>query len=353
MSRFLSKSLQKFDAYVPGEQPKDKKYIKLNTNESPFGPSDGVKKLLKEYCSDDLKLYPDPTADGFKKEFSKLYGVEKNNISVTNGSDEIINFALMAFGRDKGVCFADITYSFYSVVAELQGIDYEIIPLKENFEINPFDYLNKNKMIVIVNPNAPTGLYLSLDTIEKILKANRDSVVLIDEAYVDFGSDSAVSLISKYDNLLVIGTFSKFRSLAGGRIGFAVGNSELIRDIEKVRCSFNPYNVNRLTLALAEQTLADNDYYVKNAENVIETREYLKSELKKRGFSFTDSKANFIFARTDSFSGEYMYKTLKDKGILVRYFSSDRLKEYVRITIGSRQEIETLIEKIDEIMEEQ
>ncbi len=342
------------EAYTPGEQPTDMKYIKLNTNESPYPPSPKVLEAVNCTEVSRLNLYPDPTCKGLKESLANLFGVKRENIFVSNGSDDILNFSFMAFceGSKRKVRFPEISYGFYSVYAELHGVDYTAFPLMEDFSINISDYMKNDATVVIANPNAPTGLALSLEQIEDIVKANPDYIVLIDEAYVDFGAESAVELTKKYDNLLVVGTFSKSRSMAGARLGYAVGSSELIADLEKIKYSTNPYNINRLTLLAGEAALAENSYYMDNCKKIIESREYTQTELKNLGFDMTDSKANFIFAKSDSISGKELYERLKARGILVRHFDKEKIKEYNRITVGTKEQMKALVEAISDILEE-
>ncbi len=353
MSKFLKNCYANLDAYVPGEQPKDCEYIKLNTNESPFEPSESVIKAVNSDEVKNLRLYSDPTASALKSKISELYGVNSENVYVANGSDDILNFSFMAFsGESKQAVFPEISYGFYKVFANLYGIESEMIPLKEDFSIDYKDYLYKNKFIIIANPNAPTGLTLSVKEIEEIVKTNKNNVVLIDEAYVDFGGESVVPLTKKYDNLLVSMTFSKSRCMAGARLGFAIGNKELIKDLELIKYSTNPYNINRLTLVAGVAALEENDYYMDRCKEIIKNREYTEKELKKLGFTLTDSKTNFVFAQCDFIDGEELYKRLKAKGILVRHFSLEKIKNYNRITIGTIEQMRALINAIKEIKEE-
>lgn len=349
MSRFINSQYAGLEAYTPGEQPKDMKYIKLNTNESPFPPSEGVLAAVKENA-DKLNLYPDPECAELKDEIAGLYGVERENVYVSNGSDDILNFFFLGF-CGGGAIFPDITYGFYKVYAELYGVDYKRIPLCDDFSIDPSDYMNAGKNIVIANPNAPTGLTLGLDKIEEILESNKDNMVLVDEAYVDFGGESCVPLTKKYSNLLVVGTFSKSRSMAGARLGFAIADKEIISDLEKIKYSTNPYSINRLTLAAGAAAIRDNKYYMDNCKLVIAAREYTTAELRKMGFSVLDSKANFIFAESDRISGKELYERLKARGILVRYFGSDRISNFVRITIGTREQMESLVSAVASVLE--
>jgi histidinol-phosphate aminotransferase len=274
-------------------------------------------------------------------------------VFVSNGSDDILNFSFMAFcnNTDHPVKFPEISYGFYRVYAELYGVRYEAIPLNEDFSIRVEDYLGNNANVVIANPNAPTGLCLPYDEVERIVAANPDFVVLIDEAYVDFGGRSCVDLIHRYDNLLVVRTYSKSRSMAGARLGFAFGNRELIKDLEKIKFSTNPYNINRLTLLAGEAAIDDNDYYVENCQKIAENRAYTQNALRNLGFVCTDSKANFIFAKSDEIGGEELYLTLKKQGILVRHFSTPSICEYNRITVGTREQMDALIEAIASILQ--
>lgn len=352
MSRFFSNKFDALSPYVPGEQPKDTKYVKLNTNESPYPPSPAVLEAVKAEAAR-LSLYSDPECTELTKKAAEVFGVERENIIMTNGSDEVLNFAFMAFSDEAHpIAFADITYGFYPVFAELNRIPYELIPLREDFSINYRDYVGINKNIVIANPNAPTGLTLSISEIAEIVSSNPDNVVIIDEAYVDFGGESAIALTKKYDNLLVCGTFSKSRSMAGARLGFGIGNAALIRDLNTIKYSTNPYNVNRMTAAAGYAALSENNYYMDNCKRIIETREYLKDALLSLGFECTDSKANFIFAKHPSISGKTLYLKLKSKGILVRHFNSEKICEYNRITIGTREDTDALLKAIKSILEE-
>ena len=351
MSRFLSERFSSIEPYTPGEQPKLTNLIKLNTNESPFPPSPNVIKALNETEISKLNLYSDPDTKEVVDAIAKTLGVNSNQILMGNGSDEILAFAFQAFcDKDHEPCFADITYGFYPVFCELYGLKPEIIPLKEDLSIDYNDYVGKNKPIFIANPNAPTGLALNLCEIEKILESNKDTIVLIDEAYVDFGAESAISLIDKYDNLIVSRTFSKSRNLAGARIGFAVSNPELIADMCKMKFSFNPYNLNRLSIIAGKESVLDTEYFDSCISSIMGTREYTVKELEKRGFTIPDSKANFIFAKHNTLSGEEYFNELRKRNIIVRYFSKERIKDYVRITIGSQEQMTALINATDEIL---
>ena len=351
MSKFLSQRLLSLEEYVPGEQPRDKKYIKLNTNESPFPPSPQAIEAVNGKEKEDLRLYSDPECKLLKEAIADYYNVEKENVFVSNGSDESLNFFFMAFCDDeKKVCFPEISYGFYKVFADLYGLDYEAIPLKDDFTIDAKDYINKGKNVVIANPNAPTGLALGLDDVEKIVSSNPGHIVVIDEAYVDFGGESAVELTKKYSNLMVVQTFSKSRSLAGARLGFAIADKEIIKDLEKIKYSTNPYNINRLTLILGTEAIKDKEYFDKNRNLIIEAREYTQKALTALGFEVLPSKTNFVFAKNSKVSGEEIYLKLKDKGILVRHFTNPKICEYNRITIGTMEEMKALVKAIEEIL---
>lgn len=350
MSCFLNSKFSRLVPYTPGEQPKDMKYIKLNTNESPFAPSPKA-QMMAAKAAQNLQLYSDPECRDLLSAAAKYFGVETDEIIFTNGSDEVLNFAFMAF-CENGAVFPDITYGFYSVFAELNGAQYKEIPLKQDFSIDINDYIGVNKTVFLANPNAPTGIALSVEDIEKIVKSNPRNVVVIDEAYVDFGAESAIPLIKKYNNLLVTQTFSKSRSLAGGRLGFGIGSKSLIRDLNTIKYSTNPYNVNSMTAAAGIGSLEDDEYIKNNCEKIKENREYLEKELEKLGFSMTASSANFIFAKHKTIGGKDIYLKLKEKGALVRHFDKERLKDYTRITIGSKEQLDVLIEKLKEILEE-
>ena len=351
MSKFLTQRLQKIEAYTPGEQPQDKRYIKLNTNESPFPPSDSVINAITSAEIENLRLYSDPECKALKEEFAKLYDVELENVFLSNGSDDILNFAFMAYGYN-GAAYADITYGFYSVFAELYDIESDIIPLKDDFSLDVDAFCDKNKFIVIANPNAPTGMEITLSDIEKIVASNKDSIVLIDEAYVDFGGTSCKELTKKYKNLLCVGTFSKSRSLAGARLGYAIANEEIIRDLETIKYSTNPYNINRLTQIAGVNALRQNSYYMDNCKKIIKNREFTTRELTALGFSVLPSSANFIFAKSDVIDGKTLYEKLKEKGVLIRHFEKQRIKDYNRITIGSEEEMKIFVSKVKEILGE-
>lgn len=349
MSRFFSEKYKALTPYTPGEQPQDMQYIKLNTNESPYPPSEKAQRYAAEEIAR-LQLYSDPECTRLVEKMASLLGVSKREIIFTNGSDDVLNFAFMAFCDEKtGVAFPDITYGFYPVFAKLNNIEYEEIPLREDYTIDVEKFCGIGKTIFIANPNAPTGIALPLSEIEEIVRRNPDNVVVIDEAYVDFGTESAVSLIGKYSNLLVTQTFSKSRSMAGARLGFAVGCRELIADLNTIRYSTNPYNINRMTMAAGIGVIEDEEYTRKNCRAIEETREFTVEELSKLGFETLPSKANFIFTKNKKICGANLYTELRRRGILVRYFDKARLSDFVRITIGSREQMETLIKVIKEM----
>ena len=353
MSRFFSGRYSSLEPYTPGEQPKDRRFIKLNTNESPFPPvKDGAEAIAAEY--EKLMLYPDPTASELKALFAKTFRTETKNVAFSNGSDDLLNFAFMAFCDDEtGAAFPDITYGFYKVFAALNHIDYLEIPLKEDLTTDLGEYKNIGRTCFIANPNAPTGIAHTPGEIEELLKADPGHVVIVDEAYVDFGAESCIPLTDKYDNILVIGTFSKSRSFAGARFGYAVGNEELIKDLNTLIYSTNPYNVNRLTMAAAAAVLKNDEYARANCRKVMENRAFTVSELRRLGFTVTDSLANFVFARSPEIPGEELYLKLKERGILVRHFTAERIKDYNRITIGSMEEMQALIASVSEILSEE
>ena len=349
MSRFLREQYRSLNAYTPGEQPRDMQYIKLNTNESPYPPAPSVVAAMNGEQVELLRLYSDPTAKELKEKLASLYGVQPENVFVSNGSDEVLNFAFMAFGG-QGVVFPEISYGFYEVYAELYQLDYEKIPLEADFSLNYKTYCGKNKMVVIANPNAPTGMSIPVSQIEQILKTNPNSLVLIDEAYVDFGGESALKLIGRYDNLLVTRTFSKSRCLAGGRLGYAFASPAIIEDLEKIKYSTNPYNINRLTLLLGAATVDAEPYYREKCAEIMETRAWTKKQLEKLGFTVLSSDTNFLFAKTPDMDGGQLYETLKTKGILVRHFGNPKIDQYNRITIGTKEQMETLINTLKEVL---
>ena len=352
MSRFFSEKYSALTPYTPGEQPKDTKYIKLNTNESPFPPSQTAIALASQ-AAERLQLYNDPTCDRLTAKLSEILEVAPEEILLTNGSDEILNFAFMAFcDAAHPAAFPDITYGFYPVFAQLNGIPYTEIPLDQDFRVRVEDYLALGKTIFLANPNAPTGIALPLSDIERIVQENPDRVVVIDEAYVDFGAESAVKLIHQYDNLLVTQTFSKSRSLAGARLGFGVGSKALIRDLNTIKYSTNPYNVNSMTQAAGLGLLLEEARTRENCAVIQRNREASVELLESLGFYVLPSKANFIFAKHPRISGMDLYLKLKQRGILIRHFETPRLKDYNRITIGTMEQMQALIKQAREILEE-
>ena len=352
MSRFLSPKYAKLEAYTPGEQPRDKQYIKLNTNESPYPPSPQVLDALTRKEVEDLRLYSDPEGTFLREKLAKLYGVEPGNVFLSNGSDDILNFAFMAFAHD-GAVFPGLTYSFYPVFADLHGVAYDTVPLNEDFSVDVEGMKNTGKFTVLANPNAPTGLALPLSQVEEIISSNPDHVVVIDEAYVDFGAESAASLVDKYENLLVVMTYSKSRSMAGARLGFALASRPIIQDLEKIKYSTNPYNVNRLTLKLGEAAVDSDDYFRENARKIMDTREQTAAALRDLGFTMPDSRTNFLFIQREGLDGGLLYRKLKDRGVLIRHFSDPRIAQYNRVTIGTPEEMAAFLEGVKEIMKEE
>ena len=350
MSRFFSSKFASLTPYVPGEQPREMVYTKLNTNESPFPPSDKAKAVAKEKLRE-LNLYSDPECTELRERLAEIYDVTPNMVIPCNGSDEILYFAFMAFCDDEHpVAFPDISYGFYPVFADINRLPSVEIPLNEKLEIVPEDYFRLGKMVVIANPNAPTGKALPLSDIERIVQNNPDNVVVIDEAYVDFGGESTVPLVKKYDNLLVVQTFSKSRSMAGARLGYAIGCESLITDLNTIRYSTNPYNINSMTQAMGLGLLSDEETTRKNCREIMAVRDYTTEELEKLGFTVIPSCANFVFAATDKMDGGELYQALKAKGVLVRHFDKERIRNYNRITIGTKAQMDVLLEKLREIL---
>jgi histidinol-phosphate aminotransferase len=354
MSKFLSNEAAHLDPYTPGEQPQDQQYIKLNTNESPFPPSPVVLEAVDQAQVSRLNLYSDPTCAHLVHVLAKRYGLKPENILTGNGSDEILAFAFRAFcGEGKGVAYADITYGFYKAQVALFGLNATVVPLREDFTLNVDDYMDFPGTIFIANPNAPTGIALPTSDIRRLLEANPDRVVVVDEAYVDFGAKSCVPLIAEHDNLLVVQTMSKSRSLAGGRVGYALGSVELIAGLNRVKYSFNPYNVNRLSIIAGAAAVEDEPYFQNCCASIREDRAWTAAELKKLGFTVLPSKANFLFAKSDRLSGEELYRKLKKEGILVRWWAnSGRIEDYVRITVGSMAQMEALVDTLEKLVKE-
>ena len=352
MSKFLSPTLAAVTPYTPGEQPQDQQYIKLNTNESPYLPSPAVIAAVSEHEVEKLRLYSDPACADLLKAAAAHFGLQPEQIMPGNGSDENLFFALRAFcDADHPLAYADITYGCYGVWCGLMHIPSHIIPLKEDFTLDPKDYYGLNQTIVLANPNAPTGIALPRAEIEGVLKANPNNVVIVDEAYVDFGGESCVPLIDQYENLLVVQTFSKSRQLAGARLGLAMGNAKLIADLNRVKFSLNPYNINRLTLKAGQAALEDTAYFDKTRAAIMDTRAWTMQQLTDRGFTVLDSRANFVFASTERINGGVLYKKLKENGILVRHFDAPRIENWLRITIGTPEQMQALMDAVDKILE--
>lgn len=353
MSKYWSEITKAVEPYVCGEQPKDKKYIKLNTNENPYPPSPKVLEAIRNAANADLRLYPDPNCDELSETIAKYYNLNRNQVFIGNGSDEVLALAFLTFFNiNETIIFPDISYSFYPVYADLYNINYKLVKLKEDFSIPVEEFMTKNGGVVIPNPNAPTGRYLDVSSIEKILDYNPNKVVIIDEAYVDFGGTSVVSLIEDHPNLLVIQTLSKSRSLAGIRLGFALAQEELIDGLNKIKNSFNSYTVDRVATAAAEAAMKDEEYFKECVSKIISTREKIIEKLTLLNFNVIPSKANFIFAAHDTYSASELFAKLREKSVLVRYFNKDRINNYLRITIGSDKEMDYFIQKIKEIIDE-
>ncbi len=336
-------NIRKVIPYVPGDQPKGDRIIKLNTNENPYPPAPGVLRALRELDCDRLRKYPDPEASELVHALAKHYGVDDNQVFVGVGSDDVIAMCFLTFfNSGKPILFPDISYSFYKVWAELFGISYETPALDEAFVIHPEDYYRENGGVIFPNPNAPTGLLMSLEAVEDIICHNQDVVVIVDEAYIDFGGNSALELVSRYENLLVVQTFSKSRSMAGMRIGFAMGNPYLIQALNHVKHSYNSYTMNLPALVLGVEAVQDDTYFNAMIQKVVDTREWAKVQLRSLGFSFPDSQANFIFASHKRVPAVEIFEALRGQQIYVRYFNQPRLDNYLRITVGTRQEMEAL-----------
>ena len=338
-------NVRKVVPYTPGEQPNKAHMIKLNTNECPYPPAPGVTEALAGLKPEDFRLYPDPNADSLVSVLAEYYGLEKENVFVGVGSDDVLALAFQTFfNSDRPIVFPQITYSFYDVWADLYKIPYEKKPLAADFHIRKEDYMGANGGVIFPNPNAPTGLLEDLSVIEEIVQANPDVVVIVDEAYIDFGGESALPLIKKYDNLLVVQTFSKSRAMAGMRIGYAMAQPELIKYLNDVKYSFNSYTLNSLTIEMGTAAILDEAYFKETTQKIIATRERTKEELRALGYRMDDSKSNFLFVTHDTISMEKLFEDLKKKDIYVRHFSKpERIANYLRITIGTDEEMNTLI----------
>ena len=339
----FEKNIRKVEPYVPGEQPQHK-VMKLNTNENPYSPAPGVKKALMNMDVDRMRLYPDPTAGELVHTLAEYYGVKENQVFVGVGSDDVLAMCFLTFfNSEKPVLFPDITYSFYKVWAELYRIPYECPALDNDFRLVKEDYYKENGGIIFPNPNAPTSIYEDLDFVEDILKHNQDVIVIVDEAYIDFAGKSAIELVNKYDNLIVVQTFSKARSMAGMRIGYAISNPTLIKYLNDAKYSFNSYTMNQTSLVCGVEAVRDKAYFEECVQKIVDTREWVKEELSKLGFSFPDSKSNFIFVTHPKVSAKELFEALKKQNIYVRFLGGARIEEYLRISIGTREEMETLI----------
>lgn len=351
MSRYWSAVVRGLTPYVPGEQPKLPNLVKLNTNENPYGPSPRVLEALRAETGDSLRLYPDPNADRLKEAVASYFGVAPKQVFVGNGSDEVLAHAFLGLLKhERPLLFPDITYSFYPVYCGLYDVAFETVPLTETFEIRPADYARPNGGIIFPNPNAPTGRALSLADIERILAANPDSVVVIDEAYVDFGGETAMPLVAKYPNLLVVQTLSKSRSLAGLRVGFAVGHADLIEALERVKNSFNSYPLDRLAIAGAVAAMADRDHFERTRQAVIRSREASVKELAALGFEVLPSAANFVFARHPQRDAGELAAALRSRSIIVRHFRQPRIEQFLRITVGTDAQCRALTGALREIL---
>lgn len=353
MSRWISQEAERLAPYTPGEQPQDQQYVKLNTNESPFPPSPKVLKAINRAEILKLNLYSDPTCAALTEAIARRYELKAKNVLAGNGSDEVLAFAFRAFcGAGQPVAFADVTYGFYKSQAALFDLDVKIIPLREDFTLHVDDYMDFPGTIVIANPNAPTGIAVPRNDIQRLLEANPDRVVIVDEAYVDFGAESCVPLVKEFSNLLVVQTFSKSRCLAGARLGFAAGCRELIADLMKVKFSFNSYTNSRLSLLAGLASLEDEEYFQRCVSAIVTQRERTAGRLEEKGFQVLPSKANFLFARTPKVPGGDLYRKLRERGILVRHFSQPAIDDWVRITIGTPEQMDALDRQLDEILKE-
>ncbi|MBE6050587.1 MAG: histidinol-phosphate transaminase [Clostridium sp.] len=351
MSRFLSSDYKDIKGYVPGEQLNDKKYIKLNANECSMEPSPKVLELLKSDRMKHLGLYGDPNAMELRNALAKRYGVSSDEVFVGNGSDEVLQFIYLTFFRNKErVCYPDITYGMYKVLSGILQVNSEEVPLRDDFTVNVDEYVNTDRHVILANPNAPTGYFVKVEEIERIIKSNKDRLVIIDEAYVDYGNESVIPLVKKYDNLIVVHTMSKSRILAGAHIGYCIASKKIIDDLRTVKFAFNPYNMNDINLAIGTAAVEDIEYQEKCIRTIIENREYLKEELRKLGFKVLDTKTNFVFVSHDKFSAVEYQKGLREAGILARYFAQERIKNYLRISVGTRKEVQAVVDATKEIL---
>ncbi len=352
MSKYWSKLAASLVPYVPGEQPKDQQYVKLNTNENPYPPSPRVLEAIRGAAGADLRLYPDPTCSALAEKAAAYYGVSPDHIFVGNGSDEVLAFAFAAFftPSNRPVLFPDITYSFYKVYAGLFGIHYKTVPLDEQFRVPLQAFDEPNSGIILPNPNAPTSLYIDTEKFRSVIEWNSDTVVVLDEAYIDFGGESAVSLVRDYPNVLVVQTLSKSRSLAGLRVGFAIGHPDLIEGLNRVKNSFNSYTIDRLALAGAAAALEDQAYFEETVRKVKATRAWTAEQLEQRGFQVADSAANFLFVSHPKHAASELFQGLKQRGVLVRFFNQPRIDNHLRVSIGTDEEMNRFVKALDDLM---
>ncbi len=341
------KNIRRVDPYVPGEQPKKPDMVKLNTNENPYPPAPGVLRAIKEFNTDELRLYPDPKNSMLVDALADYYKLGKDQVFVGVGSDDVLAMAFLTFfNSDKPILFPDITYSFYDVWAELFRIPYERPALDKDFNIIKEDYYKENGGIIIANPNAPTSVCEGVDVIRDILQHNQESIVIVDEAYIDYGGESSLELLKEFDNLLIVQTFSKSRSMAGMRVGYAMGHPELIKALNDVKYSFNSYTMNQTALFFGVEAVKDDRYFKECIQKVLETRERVMPEFKKLGFSFPDSKANFLFVTHESIPAEVIFRKLREKNIFVRYFNLPRIDNYLRVSIGTNNEMDKILQAL-------
>ncbi|NLI23061.1 MAG: histidinol-phosphate transaminase [Clostridiales bacterium] len=353
MSDFLLPRLRTLDPYVPGEQPQDRRYVKLNTNESPFPPSPRVLDTLTREAVSRLNLYPDPLARALREAIAAEYGLEPDNVFVGNGSDEVLGFAFMAYADEtRGVTLPDVSYGFYRVYAQLYRVHPVIVPLNEDFTLPAENFVGRRGMVALANPNAPTSLAMPLGEIERIIAGNPQNIVLIDEAYVDFGGETCLPLLSRYPNLLIVRTYSKSRSLAGGRLGYALASPAIIDDLNRVKNSFHPYSINNLTMLAGIEAMRDRDYFRSCVEAICAQRDASARELAAMGFSVLPSATNFLFASPPGMDGLTYYRKLKERGVLVRYLSQPMLARHVRITVGSADQMRALMDATRDILKE-
>lgn len=353
MSKFLVERYKNMEAYIPGEQPKDRIYIKLNANETSMLPSPGVLNILKSNRMERLGFYADPDAKELRNAVAERYDVKMEEVFVGNGSDEVIGMIFLAFLDEKSkICFPDITYGFYRVFTKTFGLDGKEIPLREDFTVDVDVFVKTRRHIILANPNAPTGYHLSVREIERMVAANKDRLVIIDEAYIDYGNESCIPLIHQYDNLIVVHTMSKSKNLAGAHIGYCIANEKLIKDLNGIKFSFNPFSLSDVSLAIGSEAIKDREYYETCAKTIIENREFTKEELKKLGFQVLDTQTNFVFVTHPIITAKEYNAKLREYGILARHFNMDRISNYLRITIGTRKEMQEVIGVTSKILME-